>query len=236
MNAINDMPPHYVRFLRSIQAWFATRWPTRQLSASDMYYISKWAASNVAAGEYIAAFNRYLDSHPNFCDSNVTLSRLHFLAKEISANATKKPSASSALPQPNRADDPYVTVINRLVDCGKQSDNPILRDILRDAFNQLTLCHRCALQAHPDWRLSTEAFYKFKAQCIIDNDNAVQAILSRLSDLLSPQELDALNTLSTADKIRSFNLGDIAKSKFLRQRFNLKLADYFDIAPILAYF
>lgn len=236
MNPINDMPPHYVRFLRSIQAWFATRWPTRQLSASDMYYISKWAAANVSAGEFIAAFNRYLDTHPDFCDTNVTLSRLHFLAKKISDNAPKKNSSPHVPPSPNRANDPYVTVINRLVDCGKQSDNPLLRDILRDAFNQLSLCHRCALQTHPDWRLSTEAFYKFKAQCIIDNDHAVQDILTRLSDLLSPQELDALNTLSTADKIRSFNLGDIAKSKFLQHRFHLKLADYFDIAPILEYF
>ena len=236
MNPVNDMPPHFVRFLRSIQAWFATRWPTRQLSASDMYYISKWAAKNVSAGEFIAAFNRYLDNHPNFDDANITLSRLHFLTKDIADNTPQNKSTSSALPPPNRADDPYVTVINRLVACGKQSDNPLLRDILRDAFNHLSLCHRCALQTNPDWRLSTEAFYKFKAQCIIDNDHAVQNILSRLSDLLSPQELDALNTLSTADKIRSFNLGEIAKSKFLHNRFNHKLADYFDITPILEYF
>ena len=88
---IESLPFSHELFLRDMQAWVWMRYPTRQLSATDVFYALQWAASGLCARDFTSAFDAYLAEHPDVFDRGCRLSRLQYEAKRVIADAKLTP-------------------------------------------------------------------------------------------------------------------------------------------------
>ena len=101
MNRLPDATesPH-AAFLRAIQEWVWSRFPTRQLSASDIFYSLQWAESQIPASVFIKSFDLFLQAHPHHFDEGCKLSKLQYEAskRRLLSLRKKKRFKSSVIP------------------------------------------------------------------------------------------------------------------------------------------
>ena len=232
----DTLPFRHEIFLRDIQSWVWMRYPTRQLSAADVFHALQWAASGLSAHDFTIAFDAYLRKHPRLFERGCRLSQLQYEAKRVISAEKRRRSAQPAVAPPwNGADvdDPYETALRRIVECGKQTEQPPIRDILRKAYSALYHAHRVSLAAHAEWRETLESYSLYKAQGLADYAAAVDQTFDAAESLLCAEETEKLRTLNQKEKIRAFRLGDEAKKRLLDQIFRRNAACYFGLEKLL---
>ncbi len=230
------LPFRHEMFLRDMQSWVHLRYPTRQLSATDVFYALQWASSGLTARDFTAAFDVYLSQHPEAFERGCRLSRLKYEAQRVMREESRRRSSlPAARPAPDCGDagDPYEIAICRIIECGKQTRMPPLRDILRKAYTAMAHAHRVSAQAFADRRLTPENYAEYKAKCLIDYDAAVDEVFRSATELLAREEIEKLRALTQKEKIRAFRLGDEAKERFLARVFRQNEARYFGIEKLL---
>lgn len=234
---IESLPFRHELFLRDMQAWVWMRYPTRQLSATDVFYALQWAASGLCARDFTSAFDAYLAEHPDVFDRGCRLSRLQYEAKRVIGAEKRRQSTLPAAQMPWHGDiveDPYDVAICRIIECGKRTEQPPIRDILRKAYVALIQAHQVSIAAHPNWRETPESFAKYKAQCLADYASAVDLTFEGVNELLCDEEKAKLRRLDQREKIRAFQLGNDAKARFLAQIYRRNVAGYFGLDVLLS--
>ncbi len=230
------LPFRHEMFLRDMQSWVHLRYPTRQLSATDVFYALQWASSGLTAHDFTAAFDVYLSQHPEAFERGCRLSRLKYEAQRVMRDGNRRrafPASARPAPDCSDADDPYEIAICRIIECGKQTPMPPLRDILRKAYTAMAQAHRVCAQVFADWRLTPENYAEYKAKCLIDFEAAVDEVFRSATELLAGEEIEKLRELTQKEKIRAFRLGDEAKERFLARAFRQNAARYFGIEKLL---
>lgn len=232
MTMVQPDSPH-AAFLRDIQAWVWTYCPTRQLSATDTYYALKWAASGLPASTFTRAFDAFIAKNPRTFAHGCRLSILSSYAARIMSTAPKL-APQPAIPIPDSARDPFDEAIDRIVQCGKRSQNPLLRDLLRTAYNELSRAHQAAVKECPHWRATPHDFYEFKARALTAIDAQIARICLSAREFLSPAELRDLQKLTPAEQLHCLRLGPDAESRYKNRIFDQKMASRLGFSDVLA--
>ena len=219
-------------FLRDIQDWVWKRFPTRQLSATDIFYVLQWADSGVPACIFIDGFENWLKSHPREFVSECRLSSLQFEAGRI-ISAYRQTHAASSIPEPIIVDDPYETALNRIADQGRKTNNPLLRNMLRTFYQQMLSSRKRARKDYPDWNTRSESFYPLQARAIIDWNTHFHALIDECFRMLAEQEQEKLTELTPAEKLHCMQIGSEAQQIYKTHLLQKKIAQYFDISPLL---
>ena len=201
-------------FLRDIQDWVWKRFPTRQLSATDIFYVLQWADSGVPACIFIDGFENWLKSHPREFVSECRLSSLQFEAGRI-ISAYRQTHAASSIPEPIIVDDPYETALNRIAAQGRKTNNPLLRNMLRTFYQQMLSSRKRARKDYPDW------------------NTHFRALIDECFRMLAEQEQEKLTELTPAEKLHCMQIGSEAQQIYKSHLLQKKIAQYFDISPLL---
>ncbi|MCL2326552.1 MAG: hypothetical protein FWC40_08685, partial [Proteobacteria bacterium] len=133
---------------------------------------------------------------------------------------------------PPITDDPYQPLLEAVTLCGRALANPMLRDILRQAFRDLKQTQTQAQQKLPGWCTHAEDYYAFKAQAMIDWQSVLQKIYDACLACLTPQEIETLTTLSAKEKVHAMQLGHEAAQHYQKARAREKLAQHFDLLAL----
>lgn len=221
--------PH-TSFLRTIQAWVWQRFPVHQLSANDIFYAIQWAQSGIPAAMLTEAFETWLQEHPHHFDDGFRLTRLKLQAEHAIAEYRKK---AMATPPPVIVHDPFKAALDAITVCGKQTENPLLRDLLREFYQGMRDAQALAIESCPGWNERPDAFYPFKARAILAWDKHLAHLLTQCFNMLSEQEQTQIKQLTPREKIHCMHLGNEAKQYYLKQCMNTRLAAYFQIESLL---
>ncbi len=228
-----DTESPHADFLRAIQEWVWLRYPTRQLSASDIFYSLQWAESHIPASVFTQNFDAYLLEHPHYFDDGCKLSKLQFEAKRIIGEQQKELSGLPANTEIHVDSDPYDTAIRYITICGKRTTNPLLKDELRKIYTNLRSSRKKAMIKYPNWNKQTEEYYKFKAEAFLLWQDDIQNLCNNCLSMLSDTEQNQLRTLTPAEKIHCFQLGQEAETIYLNRILREKIARYFDFEELL---
>ena len=234
MNRLPDATesPH-AAFLRAIQEWVWSRFPTRQLSASDIFYSLQWAESQIPASVFIKSFDLFLQAHPHHFDEGCKLSKLQYEASRIIGEQQKATAQSPQKKEIQIVCDPYETALKYITICGQRTDNPILRDELRKLYASFKSAKTQAEQKYTNWNKQTEAFYKYKAEAFLLWQESVQHLCAYCLSLLSDVEQEKIKALTPAEKMHCFQLGPEAESIYVDRILREKVARYFDFEELL---
>lgn len=225
---IADTP--HAPFLRGIQSWVWRYFPVHQLSATDIFYALKWAQSGIPVTMLTEHFDVWLHEHPHHFDEGFRLVRLQRQAERAISEFRKKPAP---IPPPVLVDDPFKRALETITSCGKQTENPLLRDALRQFYQAMREAHKLALTACPEWNQRPDAFYPFKARAILAWDEHLAILLQYCFDMLTETEQLQIQTMSPQEKVHCMHLGDEAKQHYIGQCQNKRIATYFHIEPLL---
>jgi len=218
-------------FLATMQRWLNDCFPTRQFSSTDIFYLFQWARSGIPAAEFMAGFNDFLARHPGFFDKSFRLSRLKYEAERIIAKQIK--CRTQAIHEPlSIVNDPYQPLLEAVTHCGRSLANPMLRDILRQAFRDLKHAQTQAEHRLSQWRTLAEDYYAFKAQAMMDWQSVLQKIGDACLACLTPQEMETITALSAREKVHAMQLGHEAAQHYQKARAREKLAQYFDLSSL----
>lgn len=223
--------PH-AEFLRDIQSWVWKRFPTRQLSATDVFYALQWAESGVPFCIFSDGFEAWLHTHPLEFVKSGNLSALHFEADRI-IKAYHQHLSSVSNTTPTIVDDPYETALTRIAEVGKKTQNPLLRDELRIFYQNMIVSRTEARKLYPDWNQRSESFYPLKARAIIDWDASIEILLQHCFSMLSEQEQTRLQKLAPVDEIHCMQIGEDAQKIYKLRILNQKIAEYFEISVLM---
>ncbi|MBQ9242017.1 MAG: hypothetical protein IJ165_02110 [Proteobacteria bacterium] len=219
-------------FIRDMQAWVWKRFPSRQLSATDIYYVLKWAESGVPASIFTDAFEHLLKSRACEFETNGKLSTLRFEAGRIIADYQK-----SLLREPNvrpvTVDDPYETALSRIAQAGRDTQNPLLQAELRRFYKSILEDKSQAQHDHPEYSARIEAFYLYKSQAILAWDKGLDALLENCARFLSDEERLPLQALTPQEKFHCIPLSEDARELYKKHIFHKKLAEYFTLSSFL---
>ncbi len=229
---MNDPNTPHTEFLRDIQSWVWKRFPTRQLSATDIFYALQWAESGVPFCIFSDGFEAWLHTHPLEFVKSGNLSDLHFQADRI-IKAYHQHISSAPDTTPTIVDDPYDTALTRIAEVGKKTKNPLLRDELRIFYQNMLISRTEARKLYPDWNQRSESFYPLKARAIIDWDKALKTLLQHCFSMLSEQEQTHLKKLAPVDEIHCMKIGEDAQYIYKTRILNQKIADYFEISALI---
>ena len=224
--------PH-AAFLHAIQEWVWTRYPTRQLSATDIFYSLQWAESQLPASVFIRSFEDFLAAHPHHFDDGCRLSKLQFEARRIIAQQQKAQSEAPRNSAPIVVNDPFHTALKIITICGQRTENPILKDALRKLYADFRTAQQQTRQKYPDWDRHTEAFYRLKAEALLLWQESVQKLCDDCLALLSENERQPLTELTAAEKIHCMQLGPEAEKIYKNRVRNEKITEYFGVHELL---
>lgn len=225
---ITDSP--HAPFLRALQAWVWQRFPVHQLSATDIFYALKWAQTGIPADMLTEAFEAWLRDHPHHFDDGFRLTRLKLQAEHAISEFRKKPAAAAP---PLLVNDPFKIALDTITTCGRQTNNPLLRDALRAFYQAMREAQKNAIDECPGWNERPDAFYPFKARAILAWDEHLAQLLSHCYNMLSEQEQTHMKALTPREKIHCMHLGEEAKQYYLKQCLNARLAAYFQIESLI---
>lgn len=228
---MNANTPH-ADFLRNIQNWLWKRFPTRQLSATDIFYVLQWANSAVPCCIFIDGFESWIHAHPGKFENDARLSSLQHVAWKIIASYRKK---TSSLPQssPLLVDDPYEKILNATAHIGQNISNPLLREILRTFYTNIRNDRTDAQNAFPTWNQRADSYYPFRAQAILDFETERDRLILACQNLLSERERQALETLSPQENLHCMIISENAQKQYKMQLLRQKIAQYFDISDLM---
>lgn len=219
-------------FIRDMQAWVWKRFPSRQLSATDIYYVLKWAESGVPSSIFTDAFEHLLNSRACEFETSGKLSTLRFEAGRIIADYQK-----TLLREPNvrpvTVDDPYETALSRIAQAGRDTQNQLLQAELRRFYKSILDDQSKARHDYPEYGSRIESFYAYKAQAILAWDKGMEALLENCARLLSDEERLPLLSLTPKEKLHCIPLSEEARELYKKHIFNRKLAEYFEFSSLL---
>ncbi len=86
---------------------------------------------------------------------------------------------------------------------------------------------------YPNWNKQTEEYYKFKAEAFLLWQDDIQNLCNNCLSMLSDTEQNQLRTLTPAEKIHCFQLGQEAETIYLNRILREKIARYFDFEELL---
>ncbi|MBR4984812.1 MAG: hypothetical protein IKY83_03600, partial [Proteobacteria bacterium] len=213
-----------VAFIRDMQAWVWKRFPSRQLSAIDIYYAQKWSESGVPSHIFTDAFEHMLRERNCEFEASGKLSTLRFEASRIIADYLKILNAPTNVP-PVTLDEPYEKALERIAQIGRDHPNPLLLAELRTFYRTLLDTKSAARKAYPEYHARIESYYAYKAHAILAWDQGLEALLARCAQLLSEEETDRLNTLTPSEKIHCMQLSADAQAHYKKQIFQKKIAE-----------
>lgn len=231
---MNPQMPHS-EFLQDIQSWVWKHFPTRQLSAADIFYAMQWAETGVPCCIFTDAFEACLRSKNNEFLKTGKLSSLHFDAERVIDNYRIQHTDNSPK-QPLIVDDPYQIALERIADSGKKTNNPLLRDELRIFYQNMLNSRSENRKAYPDWNQRSESYYPLKARAIVDWESSLSTLLNNCFEMLTDQEKSQLQKLSPADEAHCLFISEEAQNVYKKRILNQKIAEYFDISPLLMNF
>ncbi|MBQ1926679.1 MAG: hypothetical protein II767_04595 [Proteobacteria bacterium] len=219
-------------FIRDMQVWVWKRFPSRQLSATDIYYVLQWSESGVPSSLLIDGFEHYLKTRTNAFETSGRLSELRFEAGRIIADYQKTLLAPSNVP-PVTVDEPFEIALTRIAQAGQATDNPLLQSELRKYYKAMLDSKSKAQSAYPEYQTRIESFYAYKAQALLAWDKGLETLLTNCRQFLSAEETATLETLSPPEKLHCILLSEEAKTNYIKQIFQKKLADYFNLSTLL---
>ncbi len=218
-------------FLRELQAWVWKRFPTRQLSASDIFYALKWAESGVPCCIFTDGFEAWLSRHPLEFVKDGQLSVLRFEAERIIGAYRELHSKDAE--RPLLVDDPYEMRLSIITQCGRETDNVLLRERLRAFYQKMRVSCQEARTAYPEWMQRSEQYYTLKARAILSWDEGLSCLLRECFEMLSEEEQASLKTLSGAERLHCMQISDEAQKIYKSQIIDKKIAKYFGILQLL---
>ena len=221
----------HAAFLHDMQEWVWKRFPTRQLSATDVQQVLQWAETAIPSCILIDGLESWIHAHPGKFESDGRLTSLRFEAGRI-IDAYR--TAAPAPVQPLRLDDPYAVALDQIADVGRKTDNPLLRDALRGFYQRMRESRRTAQDRYPLWNRRSEQYYPLKAQAILDWDGGLHGLAETCLGLLSDAERAAIETPSPSETMHCMFLGDEAKAVYLDRQRLRKTAEYFGFAGLLS--
>ena len=227
------MTSHHAPFIRAIQDWVHNRYPTRQLSATDLFYAIQWANSEVPAACFVEAFEEILRNRPHFLDEGFRLSKFNFEAQKMISRYRQKRSED---PQPIEkicVSDPYQEILDRLVKCGRMTTNPVLRDELRKLYQNMRQSKHQAENAEPEWSQRADQYYRYKSHAVVDWDEGLANLCNTCFMMLADVEQKTLLELSPAEKAHLMHLGEEAEKIWRTQRLREKVASYMGFSELL---
>lgn len=220
-------------FIKAMQEWVWRRFPTRQLSATDLYYVMQWAASEIPVSVFIDSFEAYLKEHPHFFETDCRLSKLQFQARLVMSSCRQHLGEISQPPEKIQVIDPYATILEQLALCGRRTKNPLIRELLRSLYQTMRESCRMARNAFPEWENKADDFYRLKAQAVLDWEQGFQAFCQSCFMMLADVEQEKLLELSPSEKAHLMYLGSDAQAAWQAQRLNEKTAVYLGVAELL---
>ena len=230
MNTLGDTLPH-TAFLRDMQNWVWKRFPTLQLSASDIFYAMQWAETGVPSIIFIDGFENWLQTHPKEFVSDARFSALRFEADRIitAYRLVHPQTAESAF----KAEDPFEQLLTRIEQIGKQATDERLLKELRQIYQTMRGCQRESQQQYPDWQTRSEAFYTYKARMLIQWDECIETLMHACLSWLSQEKCEQMHALSAEENMHLLYLGDEAQELYRKRRIHEKVADYYGIRGLL---
>lgn len=226
--------PNTLNFIKRIQNWLQQRYATRQLSATDLFYLMQWAESDIEVELFIEAFDDLLRREPKFFSKGVRLSRLHFEATKLMRAGYK--NHQSRPHSPITVEDPYPLVLDLIARLGRQTDNPILRDILRHSFRELRQSQQRSNEAYPNWSQNVERFIAYKAQAYLDWELILESLCAEALKILAPQEQADILEPTSVEKAHLMHLGDEAAARYQSAIVRKKTAESLGFSSLLEAF
>ncbi|MBQ9395486.1 MAG: hypothetical protein IJU23_08210 [Proteobacteria bacterium] len=218
-------------FLRDMQNWVWVRFPTRQLSATDIFYALQWADSGVPARYFIDGFEENLRRSGAEFAKTGKLSCLRLEADRLIA-AWRRDHAG----QEKAAilvEDPYEKALSRLTMIGCRTENSLLRDELRIFYQNMMYSRTQARKSYPDWNQRSESFYPLKARAIVDWEDSLARLFEHCYVMLSEQEQSRLSSLSPQEQMHCMYISEDAQKTYKMRILNHKLADYYKMNELL---
>lgn len=225
---ITDSP--HASFLRALQAWVWRRFPVHQLSATDIFYAIQWAQTGISADMLTDYFEAWLQDHPHHFDDGFRLTRLKLQAEHAIADFRKKPISSVS---PILVSDPFKAALDAITVCGKQAENPLLRDELRAFYQAMREAQRESQTTYPDWSSRRDIFYMFKARALLAWDEHLGHLFENCFAMLSDQEQLEMKQLTVQEKLHCMHIGDEAKQHYIQRCLYQRIASYFRIEYLL---
>ena len=225
---ITDSP--HATFLRELQEWVWRRFPVHQLSATDIFYAIQWAQTGISADMLTDYFEAWLQDHPHHFDDGFRLTRLKIQAEHAIADFRKKPVVSVS---PILVNDPFKSALDVITICGKQAENPLLRDALRVFYQAMREAQREAVASYPDWTQRQDVFYMFKARAHLAWDEHLARLFEHSFGMLSEPEQAEMQQLTAQEKLHCMHIGDEAKQHYIQRCLYQRIATYFHIESLL---
>lgn len=230
MSLTGGSMPH-TAFLQDIQNWVWKRFPTRQLSASDIFYAMQWAETGVPAVFFVDGFEHWLSTHPKEFVTNANLSALRFEADRI-VSAYRQLHPVQA-PVEFKVDDPFKVILDRLERVGKNTTDDRLRLQLREIYQTMRDGMQKTRSLYPDWKARAEVFYTLKARALILWDESVDHLIQECFSWLSEDEKKQMQTLTPADAMYAMRLGDEALAVYKKTHFQRNVAKFYSMESLL---
>lgn len=228
---MSENKEHHDSFLRDMQNWVWVRFPTRQLSAADIFYVIQWADSGIPARFFIDGFEQHLQrGSSEFCRTG-NLSCLRFEADRLIASWRRDHAGQEKVSI--LVEDPFEKALSRLTMIGCRTENSLLRDELRIFYQNIINSRNIARNTYPDWNQRSESFYPLKARAILDWDTSLATFLKHCFAMLSEQEQHRLSELSPVEQMHCMYISEEAQELYKMRILHHKVAEYFDVKELL---
>lgn len=233
MELPNPMESPHAGFLRSMQEWVWRRFPTQQLSATDIFYVIQWAQSGIPVSALIEDFEDFLRNRPHFLDDGCRLSKFNPEAHRYIKDSRQH---SPSIPHPQEkiiVCDPYLVILDRLTACGRQTQNTLLKEELRKLYATMRSSCMQAQKSEPEWMQRSDSFYRLKAQALTDWEAGLTNLCRTCYEMLSEEERTKLKELDKAERAHVMCLGTEAEAIWRVRRLKEKVAAYFGFEGLL---
>ena len=220
-------------FIKAMQEWVWRRFPTRQLSATDLYYVMQWASSEIPVSVFIDSFEAYLKEHPHFFETDCRLSKFQFQARRVISACRQHQTEADQPMDKIQVTDPYATILEQLALCGRRTKNPLIRDSLRTLYQKMRESCRTARREYPEWDKKADDFYRLKAQALLDWEQEFNGFCQTCFMMLADVEQEKLLELSPSEKVHLMYLGMDGQAAWQARRLNEKTAVYLGVAELL---
>ncbi|MBO4350215.1 MAG: hypothetical protein J6A01_04610 [Proteobacteria bacterium] len=230
MSALDGNMPH-ASFLQDIQNWVWKRFPTRQLSASDIFYVMQWAETGVPSIFFIDGFEAWLRAHPKEFITNANLANLRFEADRIIEGYRSLHPVQ--LPVEINVEDPFETMRHRLEILGKSTQDEALRKDLRKIYQQIRTAQRETQSQYPDWNQRAESFYTLKARALIVWDECIESLITQCFSRLPQEKQEEMKVLTPAENLHLLRLGDEAQEMYKKTQFHQRIAKHYEMESLL---
>ncbi len=230
MSPLDGNMPH-ASFLQDIQNWVWKRFPARQLSASDIFYVMQWAETGVPSIYFMDGFEAWLRAHPKEFITNANLANLRFEADRIIEGYRSLHPVQQHIEM--NVKDPFETMLHRLEILGKSTQDEALRQDLRRIYQQIRTSQREAQSKYSDWNKHAEIYYTFKARALIQWDECIESLIAQCFSRLPQEKQEEMKKLTPAENLHLLRLGDEAQEQYQKTQFHQRIAKHYGMESLL---